>query len=116
MRFLKTPSVSDIRKGPLIADPRQLNVRRPRRLVRISDEPDGKIHLIDVELDLLEGALDQKRRDRIDDRPQALASHAGRDRDHRLLAKPDVKEAARKVSAEFLKHHGADITDDEMNP
>ena len=51
------------------------------------------ILVAEVELDLLERALDEERRVAVDDRPQALLRQPGGDADHQLLADADVDHA-----------------------
>src|SRR6185312_7938439 len=46
----------------------------------------------EVELDLLEGTLDEEGRIRVHERPQAFQRKPGCDADHQLLADPDVED------------------------
>ena len=58
-----------------------------------ADEQRADILVAEIELDLLERALDQERRVAVDDRAEAFLCEAGGDADHELLADPDVDHA-----------------------
>ncbi len=62
----------------------------------------------EVELDLLERALDQERRVAVDDRAQALLCQAGGDADHQLLADADVDDALGMPLARAGRREGVD--------
>ena len=57
------------------------------------DHERAQLLVAEVELDLLERALGHERRDRVDDRVEALEREAGGDADHRLLHDADVDGA-----------------------
>ena len=58
-----------------------------------ADQHRADVLVAEVELDLLERALDEKRRVAVDDRAQAFLCQSGGDSDHQLLADADVEDA-----------------------
>ena len=80
------------------------------RVVGGTDADQDAAHTLvaEVELDLLERALDQEGRVRVDDRTHALERHAGRGTDHERLADADVDRSARVALENAVRLEPAD--------
>ena len=83
-----------------------------------ADQHRADVLVAEVELDLLERALDEERRVAVDDRAHALLRQAGGDADHQLLADADVDHAlgVPVPGAGLLEGVDADVGQHERQP
>src|SRR4051794_9915318 len=80
-----------------------------------TDEDAADALVAEVELDLLETALDQERGVRVGDRAHAFERHAGRGRNHQSLADPDVDRTPGMAlkDVKLVEVALADVRDDD---
>src|SRR5690348_8400037 len=110
--------------GNVDRPPRQRGEERDvlRRLVRpalagavvggaVRDQYRADVLVPEIDLQLLERTLDEKRRVRVHDRPVALERETGRDADHQLLADADVEDSRMPWQL-----RDADVGEDDRDP
>ena len=83
-----------------------------------ADEQGADVLVAEIELDLLERALDEERRVAVDDGSHALLRQAGGHADHQLLADADVDHAVRvpQAGAGLLEGVVADVGEHDREP